>query len=92
MHKQKYDELMDIFTRTANRVQILLCEIRTALGQLGAKPYIVNIDVMTDNYKRDNFRDWVIFREYANQLEYMQKVFETIKDTLHEYNQTTNDE
>lgn len=82
MDKQKYDELLKIFQSASKHMTQVLCEVRTTSQKLGVQPIINSPSVMSDKSKSDNFRDWIIFREYVNQLEYMRDVFGIVHNNI----------
>lgn len=43
---------------------------------------VINPNIMNEKYKKDDFRDWIIFREYVNQLEYMTEVVGIIHNNI----------
>lgn len=75
MDKKVYEALLDIFTVTERQLGTVLCEVRTAIQKMGFMYNVINPNIMEDTYKKDDMKDWIIFREYVNQLEYMNAAF-----------------
>lgn len=82
MDKTEYDALLEIFTKSQQHLSNVLCEVRTAIQKMGLMYNVINPNIMVDKYKKDSFRDWIIFREYVNQLEYMTEVFDIIYENI----------
>lgn len=80
MELEKYLPLHKYISDIKNNTRMVLCEIRTALKKLGA-PFPVIIDTKNTS-KEDNenttFYEWIVFREYLNQLEHLHEVVEVI--------------
>ncbi|XP_031628797.1 uncharacterized protein LOC116344414 isoform X2 [Contarinia nasturtii] len=75
MDLEKYNPLQEIFTNAKRDAKLLLCEIRKALHKLGAEITILNPDeVGGAKAPNSNFYDWVIFREYMNQVEHVNEI------------------
>lgn len=57
----------------------VLCEMQTAMGDCGVTPPPnIGRDIMPDGIRLEphyNLRDWIIFRDYINGLEYVHQVF-----------------
>lgn len=82
MEYEKYLPLHKYISEIKNNTKMVLCEIRTALKKLGA-PFPVIIDPKTiKSSKEDNentsFYEWIVFREYLNQLEHLHQVAEVV--------------
>ncbi|KAJ8688085.1 hypothetical protein QAD02_023880, partial [Eretmocerus hayati] len=80
-HKLRY---LDKFSHSENLLRSVLCELQMALAERGVTPRAdVTRDIMPQEY-RDmsdsatyrNLRDWLIFRDYMNGLEFIIQVFE----------------
>lgn len=82
MDQRKYDQLLKIFQSATMHMTQVLCEVRTTAQKLGVEPQINSPSVMSEQNKLDSFRDWIIFREYVNQLEYMRAVFGIIHENI----------
>lgn len=81
MDLEKFDPLHTVFTRAKNNAKFVLCEIRTALQKLGVSPPVISPQHIKSSKKENqnlNFYDWVIFREYINQLEHIHGVMNAI--------------
>ncbi|CAL7945651.1 unnamed protein product [Xylocopa violacea] len=72
------------FKDTDNKLRTVLCELQVALveRQLSPRPDVTR-DIMKPEYRTmassetfRNLRDWLIFRDYMNGLEYVVQVFE----------------
>lgn len=86
MDYEKYLPLHKYFTDIKNNTKMVLCEIRTALKKLGA-PFPVIIDPTTiKSSKEDNehtsFYEWIVFREYLNQLEHLHEVVVVVNQNI----------
>lgn len=81
MDREKFDPLKQIFGRAQNGTQKVLCEIRTALKKFGRTVKIIKPHEITNSGKVGTFYDWVIFREYINQLEHLHAVLNVIIST-----------
>ncbi|KAK1127132.1 hypothetical protein K0M31_003680 [Melipona bicolor] len=76
-------EFHDQFKHTEYKLLSVLCELQVALveRQLSPRPDVQR-DIMTSEFRSissetfRNLRDWVIFRDYMNGLEYVVQVFE----------------
>lgn len=81
MDLEKYNPLFTILSRVKNNTRLVLCEIRTALQKLNA-PYTVVDPATVRSSKEENentsFYEWIIFREYLNQLEHLHQVIDAI--------------
>lgn len=85
MDYEKFGPLFDVFSRAKENTQKVLCEIRTALHKLGASVNIIDPnDVQSSKILNANpiFYDWVIYREYINQLEHINEVVGVIFDNM----------
>lgn len=83
MDLEKYNPLYDVFSRAKNNSQMVLCEIRTALHKLGANIIVLDPqNVESSKAQNSNFYDWVIFREYINQLEHINEIANIIIDNI----------
>lgn len=85
MDLEKFGPLYDVFLRAKENSQKVLCENRTALHKLGAPINIINPDdVQSSKTLNANpiFYDWVIYREYINQLEHINEVVSVIFDNM----------
>lgn len=82
MELEKYWPLHKYITDIKNNTKMVLCEIRTALKKLGAPfPKIIdskNIKSSKEDNENNSFYEWIIFREYLNQLEHLHEVVEVI--------------
>lgn len=78
---EKYFTLHKYSTDIKNYTQMALCEIRTALKKLGA-PFPVIIDPTTIKDNEHKFFEWIVFREYLNQLEHLYEVVEVVNQTI----------
>lgn len=71
------------FKATDDKLRMVLCELQVALveRQLSPRPD-VSRDIMNSDYRTisseglRNLRDWLIFRDYMNGLEYVVQVFD----------------
>lgn len=78
------------FEYTENLLRALLCEIQVAIFERGIEESREDVrrDIMTDDFRQmtDNskrhLRDFIIFREYMNALEYVIDVFDYFKEKL----------
>lgn len=77
-------DFLEQFRQTENLLRTVLCELQVALAerQLTSRPDVTR-DIMSAEYRQlstsetfRNLRDWVIFRDYMNALEYVVQVFE----------------
>lgn len=82
MDKKKFDDLMKIFQSASKHMTQVLCEVRTTSQKLGVDPIINSPSVMSEKCKTDHFRDWIMFREYVNQLEYMRDVCDIVHTNI----------
>lgn len=82
MELEKYERLSNIFQSALMHMTQVLCEVRTTSQKMGVKPVITDPTVMPEGCKTDGFRNWVIFREYANQLQYMCDAFGTVHKNI----------
>lgn len=82
MDKDTYSKLLKTFTNSEGRLRAILCDIRTTIQNMGYMYHVVNPSIMKDKYKNDSLRDWIMFREYVNQLEYMKEVFAIMLDSI----------
>lgn len=86
---QEEEDFIEKFKETEYKLRSLLCEIQVAIIERGLdmRPD-VRRDIMTDPYRNMSnttsryFRDWVIFRDYMNALEYVVDVFRHFKKNL----------
>lgn len=85
MDLEKFNPLFEVFSRAKDNAQKVLCEVRTALHKLRAPVNILNPDDISSS-KMSNpnpiFYDWVVFREYINQLEHINEVANVIFNNL----------
>lgn len=71
------------------KLRALLCEIQVAIMERGIvmRPD-VRRDIMTEAYRNNDnmtskyLRDWLIFRDFMNALEYVIQVFNYLQDSL----------
>lgn len=85
MDLEKFGPLYEVFSRAKENAQKVLCEIRTALHKLGAPINILNPnDIESSKMLNANpiFYDWVIYREYINQLEHINEIVNVIFDNM----------
>lgn len=83
MDLEKFNPLLDVFLRAKENAQKVLCEIRTALQKLGSTTVIIEPKSIQSSKSSDLiFYDWVIFREYINQLEHINEVVTVIRENL----------
>ncbi|XP_034946628.1 uncharacterized protein [Chelonus insularis] len=83
-------EFLKQFKDTEYKLRTVLCELQVALMERGVTPRAdVTREVMTPEYRAmassstyRNLRDWLIFRDYMNGLEYVVQVFEHLKRNL----------
>ncbi|GLV31789.1 hypothetical protein CBL_07548 [Carabus blaptoides fortunei] len=86
---QEEEDFLVKFKEAEYKLRSLLCEIQVAIIERGLnmRPD-VRRDIMTDPYRNMSnttsryFRDWVIFRDYMNALEYVVDVFRHFKKDL----------
>lgn len=77
------------FKDTEYKLRTVLCELQVALveRQLSSRPDVKR-DIMKSEYRTmsaetfRNLRDWLIFRDYMNGLEYVVQVFEHLRRGL----------
>ncbi|KAK9295191.1 hypothetical protein QLX08_010409 [Tetragonisca angustula] len=83
-------EFRDQFKDTEYRLRTVLCELQVALveRQLSSRPDATR-DIMKSEFRNmsssetfRNLRDWLIFRDYMNGLEYVVQVFEHLRRGL----------
>lgn len=84
MEKQKFDDLMKIYQSASKHMTQVLCEVRTTSQKLGVEPIINSPSVMSEKYKADHFLNWIMIREYVNQLEYMRDAFDIVHTNIRE--------
>lgn len=85
MDREKYDPLLNIISRVKNNTRLVLCEIRSALQKLGASYTVLNpSNIRSSKQENENtpFYEWIIFREYLNQLEHLHQVIGAIDDNI----------
>lgn len=77
------------FKDTEFKLRALLCEIQVAIIERGlTMREDVRRDIMTQDFRQiedssfRNVRDWMIFRDYMNTLQYVIDVFENFKSRL----------
>ncbi|XP_044592832.1 uncharacterized protein LOC123270752 isoform X3 [Cotesia glomerata] len=77
------------FVETEHNLRSVLCELQVAMMERGVPQRIdVSRDIMPDMFRQvesitsRNTRDWIIFRDYMNGLEYVVQVFEHLKNNL----------
>ncbi|XP_024947461.1 uncharacterized protein LOC107274437 isoform X2 [Cephus cinctus] len=83
-------EFLKQFTDTEFKLRTVLCELQVALAERGVTPRAdVTRDAMSSEYRfmsksatYRNLRDWLIFRDYMNGLEYVVQVFEHLRRGL----------
>nr|CAH7712717.1 unnamed protein product [Callosobruchus chinensis] len=82
-------EFVDEFRIMEQQLRSVLCELQNTMCEKNIPiRYNVQRDVMREEYRRDkdatsiNPRDWIIFREYMNTLEYVLQAFQNFKDKL----------
>ncbi|XP_046749811.1 uncharacterized protein LOC124413333 isoform X2 [Diprion similis] len=87
--KDNNSEFQKLFADTEYKLRTVLCELQAALVERGVKPRPdVTRDVMVPEIRRSmneamtSLRDWIIFRDYMNGLEYIIEVFEHLGDRL----------
>lgn len=81
MELEKYWPLHKYISDIKNNTKMVLCEIRTALKKLGAKiPKFDSKNIKSSKEDNENnaFYEWIIFREYLNQLEHLHEVVEVV--------------
>ncbi|XP_061943118.1 uncharacterized protein LOC107992404 isoform X2 [Apis cerana] len=78
------------FKETEYKLRTVLCELQVALveRQLSSRPDVTR-DIMKSDFRKvsssetfRNLRDWLIFRDYMNGLEYVVQVFEHLRRGL----------
>ncbi|KAF3427991.1 hypothetical protein E2986_05755 [Frieseomelitta varia] len=83
-------QFRDQFKDTEYRLRTVLCELQVALveRQLSSRPDVTR-DIMKPEFRNlsssetfRNLRDWLIFRDYMNGLEYVVQVFEHLRRGL----------
>lgn len=82
MDLQKFDDLLNIFQSASKHMTQVLCEVRTTSQKLGINPIINDPSVMSEKSRTDSLRDWILFREYMNQLQYMREVSSIIHNNI----------
>lgn len=83
MDLEKFNPLLAIFSSAKDNTQMVLCEIRTALHKLGADVNVLDPQsVQSSKSPNSNFYDWVIFREYINQLEHINEIANIIIENI----------
>lgn len=88
MEKEKYDMLSTIYRGMTDQLGTVLCEVRTTVQKYG----LVTFNVEPKNNfpkRRDALGDYIIIREFINQLEYINQVFAHLRDQLIKEIQTT---
>nr|CAI5858256.1 unnamed protein product [Callosobruchus analis] len=82
-------DFVDEFRIMEQQLRSVLCELQNTMCEKNIPiTYNVQRDVMKEEYRRDrdatsiNPRDWIIFREYMNTLEYVLQAFQHFKDKL----------
>ncbi|XP_074108860.1 uncharacterized protein LOC141533733 isoform X2 [Cotesia typhae] len=77
------------FVETEHNLRSVLCELQVAMMERGVPQRgDVSRDIMPDMFRQvesitsRNTRDWIIFRDYMNGLEYVVQVFEHLKNNL----------
>lgn len=79
MEMEKYDPLLKLFSSAQANAKMVLCEIRDTLHKLGAEITVLNPDnIPSSKTPNSNFYDWVIYREYINQLEHINEIVDVI--------------
>ncbi|XP_034179023.1 uncharacterized protein LOC117603719 [Osmia lignaria lignaria] len=83
-------EFRNQFEQTEYKLRTVLCELQVALveRQLSSRPDVTR-DIMSPEFRAisssetfRNLRDWLIFRDYMNGLEYVVQVFEHLRRNL----------
>ncbi|XP_008552705.1 uncharacterized protein LOC103574919 isoform X2 [Microplitis demolitor] len=78
------------FEETEHKLRSVLCELQVAMMERGVnqRPDVTR-DTMSDEFRAmsssdtyRNLRDWLIFRDYMNALEYIVQVFDHLKNNL----------
>lgn len=80
MDMTKFDDLKDIYNRSRNYAQLMLCEIRSALYHLGKRVHIVDPEMVPKS--SPHFYEWIMMREYANQLQHIRQVAQIVKEII----------
>lgn len=80
-----HGDFVQQFKDSENHLRLLLCEIQTAMIERGIqmRPDVTR-DLMPEEHRITDktfrkLRDWIIYREYMNALEYVKQVFEYLK-------------
>ncbi|KAK5650164.1 hypothetical protein RI129_001193 [Pyrocoelia pectoralis] len=83
--------LVDNFKQSELNLRLVLCELQMATYERGIHSKLhpdVTRDLMPDYLRNDkvntsrNLRDWIIYRDYMNTLEYVIQVFDYFKSKL----------
>lgn len=72
--KEMQDVRREIFERCRDKAVLMLCELRASCIKMGARPKVLTSAILTEHEVaeiRDTLADWVIIREYINQLQYL---------------------
>ncbi|CAH1983107.1 unnamed protein product [Acanthoscelides obtectus] len=82
-------DFINEFRVMEQQLRSVLCELQNTMCEKSIPiQYNVQRDVMKDEYRRDKDatsispRDWIIFREYMNTLEYVLQTFRHLKERL----------
>lgn len=85
MELERFNPLYTILSRVKNNTRLVLCEIRSALEKFGEKSDIIQPSrIKSSKAENENtpFYEWIIFREYLNQLDHLHEIVEKIKDNI----------
>lgn len=85
MDLEKFMPLLEVFSVAKRNIRSLLCEVRTALEKVGGDSVIINPRHVQSSKLASgniNFYDWVIYREYINQLEHIHEVIDVINKNI----------
>lgn len=67
-------EMRNLFQRARDQAQAVLCEIRSIMNKVNIAYVLQTSEQLTDKDANDSWFNWIMLREYFNQLEYISEV------------------
>lgn len=71
---EKSLDMRNLFETARDQAQAVLCEIRSIMNKVNIQYVLQTSAQLTDTDANDSWFNWVMLREYFNQLEYIAEV------------------
>lgn len=71
---EKTIDMRNLFKTARDQAQAVLCEIRSIMNKVNLQYVLQTSEQLTDTDANDSWFNWVMLREYYNQLEYISEI------------------